>query len=785
MPSAGDLLGAYQVIRTIGAGGMGEVYLARDTRLDRLAAIKILPPDLSGDAERVARFTQEARLASSLNHPGIGTIYDVGETGGVRFIAMEYVEGDTLRHRLTHGPLPVAAVIDIAVQVAEALRAAHDGGVTHRDIKPDNLMMRPDGLVKVLDFGIAKSTGSAPIADHASTVQAGPTLPGVVVGTVNYMSPEQARGLAVDPRTDIFSLGVVLFEALTSRRPFAGETSLDVLAAILNRDPGVPSQYVSAVPAEMDRIVRKAMRKDPDERYSSSQELLTDIKALRREWQTAPAVAPPRSRTARIAVGAAAIVVLGIAAIGLYPGVTADPRESAIESIVVLPFTSSGGDANLAYLADGLAESVTSNLSRLNGLRVMARSSADRYKGTTDPLQAGRDLGVRAVLVGAVAPRGDTVTINLELIDVADGRQLWGEQYPRPLSDLVRLQSDISRAVAEHLRPALTGAEQANLQRVPTANADAYQLYLRGRYYAHQLTDESLRTAVDLYSQALQKDPQFVMAHVALAETYIAQGVDFLPAREVMPKATAHAVRALELAPDSADAHAALGIVKLVYDWDWKGAQQELTQAHAMDSPTIESFTCALHYADPLGRNQDAVAALQSAVAAEPQSLPSNLELGCASYYGRDYDQAIRQFRGTLALYPNHASAQYFLGRAMVQKGELAAAISQLEDAKRTSGSWPPIVAELGYAHARDGQRAEARTALNELGEQARRRFVDPYLIAAVHIGLGDKDAAIAALHQAVEARSGWLPWLKVEPKWDPLHGDARFHELLRQVGLP
>ena len=789
MPAVGDHLGSYEIIRAIGAGGMGEVYLARDTRLGRLAAIKILPPALAADDEHVQRFTQEAQLASSLNHPGIATVYDIGETGGVRFIAMEYVDGETLSHRLQREALPTATVIDIGIQAAEALRAAHESGITHRDIKPDNLMIRPDGLVKVLDFGLAKLTSpSMPIAGDAATIEAGLTRAGVVMGTVHYMSPEQARGQTVDQRTDIFSLGVVLFEAATNRRPFTGETAMDVAAAILNRDAVAPSQHTATLPAEFDRIVRKTLRKSPGERYSSSQDLLNDLKALRRDLDVSAITAARPSPSPRFATwiaATAAVIVVLTGGLSFFRRAESTPSGRSIVSVAVLPFIHSGGDPNMAYLADGLAESVTNNLSRLPGLRVMPRSTAARYRATKDPRQAGRDLDVQAVLVGTVDPRGEVVTINLELIDVEDGRQLWGQQYPRPLSDLVRLQSDISSDVAKSLQPRLSGDEQQHLTQLPTSNSDAYQLYLRGQFYAHQVTEEGLRTAVDYFTQALEKDPQFVQAHLGLAEAYIAQGVDFLPAREVMPKATAHAVRALELKPDSPDAHAALGIVKLVYDWDWKGAQQELSQAHAIDSPAIESFSCALHYADPLGRNQDAIAALQSAVAAEPQSLPSNLELGCASYYGRRYDQAVRQFRGTLALYPNHAGALFYLGRALVQQDQLPTAIAQLQDAKRSSADWPPIVSELGYANARAGHRKEALAALEELRVQSAHRFVDPYLLAAVHMGLGDKNATIAALHHAVEERSGWLPWLKVEPKWDPLHGDARFNELLRRVGLP
>jgi len=786
----GDSLGSYDIVRAIGAGGMGEVYLARDTRLGRMAAIKLLPADLAANRDRLERFVQEARLASSLNHPNIATVYEVGDANRVPFIAMEYVEGETLSHRLRRGPLPVAEAIALGVQVSEALQVAHARGVTHRDIKPDNLMLRTDGYVKVLDFGLAKLTEPRETANDASTILAGLTQAGVVVGTIDYMSPEQARGQAVDHRSDVFSLGVVLFETLTARRPFAGATAVDRIAAILNHDAGVPSALVAGVPAELDRIVRKAMRKDAGERYGSIGEMLADLKALRRDLDatTTRTTATParRSSSMRHATTAAIVVALAMAAAFGYARLAPARPGPAIDSVAVLPFTHSGADANMAFLADGLSETVTSNLSQLSGLRVMSRTAAERYRAKTgDPQGVGRELNVRAVLVGTVAPRGDMVTINLELVDVTDGRQLWGRQYPRPLADLVQLQSEISRDVAETLRPRLTGTEQQHLRQLPTANADAYQLYLRGRFFARKLTGDGLQSAIENYTQAVVKDPTFVQAHVGLAEAYILQGTDFLAPREVMPRAMAHAVTALELQPDFPDAHAALGIVKLAYEWDWKGAAQELSYGRTIESPAIESFSCALHYADPLGRNQDAIAALQSAVASEPQSLSSNLELGCASYYGRRYDQAVRQFRGTLELYPKHEGALFSLGRALVQQGRPDEAITEMTAALRGLDSWPQIVSELGYAHARLGHTAAARQMLAQLAAEAKLRFVDPYLVAAVHAGLGEKDAAFAGLNRAADDRSGWLPWLKVEPKWEPLHNDPRFADLLRRVGLP
>ncbi len=764
---------------------MGEVYLGRDTRLDRLAALKILPPQVAADPDRIDRFTREAKTASTLNHPNIGSIYDVGEADGLRFFAMEYVEGHTLASRIAGRALGAPDIVAIGRQVAEALEAAHARSIVHRDIKPENVMVRLDGYVKVLDFGLAKLTEPAPPSGpDAQTGANAATTPGLIVGTVHYMSPEQARGQPVDHRTDLFSLGVVLYEMATGQRPFRGATSLDVLAAILHEDPAPLSDVASNVPLELSAIVAKALRKDPEARYQSAKDLLNDLKALQATGVRPVPVPAALKRTwfsARI--GAAALGLGVIVAAAAYFG--RDAGRGPIDSIAVLPLANSGTSPDTEYLADGLTDSIIADLSDLPDLRVVARSSVWRFKGkAVDPPTAGRELHVQALVIGRVEARGDRLSIAVELVDARDSRRLWGETYDRPAGDLLLVREHIARAVRSDLQ-ARRGVTATALVPAPaTTDVEAYQFLLKGAFSYRKLTEAGLKQAVDYYLQALQRDSNYALAHVGLAESYIVLGADYWPPVEAMPKAAAHATRALQLAPDLPGAHAAMGIIRLVYDWNWAEAEKELRQQRVRQSDAIESLSCALHYADPVGRNAEAIAALESALAADPISLATNLELGCASYYGRHFDRSIRQFTDTIALYPDHPGLVFGLSRAYTQKGLYAAAIAALTPARALSGDWPPIISELGYAHARAGNIAQAKALGAELERQSATRFVDPYLLAVIAIGLGDRDRALRHLGQAVAVRSGWLPWLKIEPKWDDLHADARFAALLRRIGL-
>jgi serine/threonine protein kinase/Tfp pilus assembly protein PilF len=785
----GVRLGPYEIVAKLGEGGMGVVYLGRDTRLDRLAALKILPASVAADRDRVDRFAREAKTASALNHPNVATVYDVGEADGVQFIAMEYVEGQTLRTLAESRPLGMTEIVNITRQVAEALVAAHARNIAHRDIKPENIVVRPDGYVKVLDFGLAKLTGrdrdSDSNADLATTMA---TTPGLVVGTVYYMSPEQARGQHVDTRTDIFSLGVVLYELCVRRRPFQGATSMDVLASILHEDPAPIASVSAEVPADLSVIVAKALRKDREARYQSARDLLNDLVAIEPAGRTGTRAATTAirregtRRSGRVAFAAGAALLTVGTAIYFGSGFFVSP---AIESIAVLPFANTATNPDVDYLVEGIADSIVSDLATAPELRIVSRSSASRFKDSkVDPGAAGRQLGVAAVLTGRVQAREDRLEIDLELVAVGDNRRLWGKHYNPPFRDLLAVRREIARNVSAELRQRLGRAGSAAIETEHTKSVDAYQAYLKGAFSFRKFTEAGLNEAISHFLEALKHDPEYALAHVGLAETYIALGADYLPPTEVMPKAAAHATKAAQLDPALPEAHTALGIVKLVYDWNWPEAERELGHDRALRTQTIDSFSCALHYSDPVGRNDDAIGALQSALPNDPTALPTNLELGCASYYGRHFDRAIRQYKETLTLYPDHPWLAFGLGRAYSQKQQYADAIGLLTRMKDVSGDWPPIVAELAYAHARSGNAAQARKLQDELTEAATKRFIDPYVLASVSIGLGDKDEALKRLNAAVAVRSGWLPWLKVEPRWDPIRSDPRFVALLKRVGL-
>jgi TolB-like protein/tetratricopeptide (TPR) repeat protein len=612
-----------------------------------------------------------------------------------------------------------------------------------------------------------------------------------VMGTLRYMSPEQARGLDVDARTDIFSLGAVLYQLVTGRPPFDGATAYEVAAAVLTSEPPPIASSVPDIPPALDRVVAKALSKDRDARYQSMEALIADLEALR---SPAPVSAPqsvpvsvPASNGRRWMLAAAAAVVVAVTgALGFALGFMGGGGDRPFESVAVLPLVHMGADADTEYLADGITETLINNLSQVSGLRVMSRSSVFRFKGqAADPQKVGQELQVDAVLAGRIEPRGDRFTINIELVSVADGRQLWGEQLTPALGDLLAVQAEVTRGVSERLRVRLTGEDERRLSQAPTRDPEAYREYLRGRFFWQKLTEASIAQAIESFLKAVQRDPEYAMAYVGLAESYTALGVDWLAPREAMPKAAAYANRALALDPNLPSAHAAMGIIKLTYEWDFPGAERELRYEGALASEAIESFTCALHYADPVGRNSDAIAALENALALDPLALPVNLELGCASYYGRRFDQAIRQFQGTLTLYPGHPFAIFELGRAYAQKGMYDEALAALATAGADARDWPPIVTETAYVQARAGNRDGARQLLAGLLEQRGKRYVDAYLLAGVAVGLGDIDRAFAWLDEAVEARSGYLPWLNVEPKWDLLRDDGRYGALAKRIGLP
>ena len=823
-PLDGTTISHYRIVSKLGAGGMGEVYLAEDTKLDRKVAIKFLPAESASDQQAKRRLIREARAAAKLDHPNICAIHEVAEEEGRTFIVMQYIEGETLSARLQRQPLELREVLDIAVEVAGAISEAHSHGIIHRDIKPANIMITRRGQAKVLDFGLAKAIPEESLIESQAETQRMVTEPGTIIGTVPYMSPEQVRGESLDARSDIFSFGAVLYETVTGHQPFAAESAAATISAILTRQPAPLARYSAEAPDELRRIVSKALRKDKEERYHLAKDLLIDLRALREqlafearlELSTSPdssdkpeiatgydplAVTPAgepfptagqtTSRVAQIVSGTrrhkraallALIVLMIVAATAAYFGIGSS---KAIDSVAIMPFVNASADPNTDYLSDGITESLISNLSQLTELKVMSRNSVFRYKGREiDPQVLGRELKVAAVLTGRVVPRGDDLVISLELIDVRDSRQLWGEQYQRRLSDVLALQREISREVSEKLRLRLSGNEKQLLARRQTESPEAYQLYLRGRFHVAKFAEDEVRQGIDYFHRALDKDPNYALAYVGLADSYVVLGLDVLPPKEAFPKARAFAERALELDPTLAEAHGSLGLVKFLHDWDWAAAERELQPALGLNPKSVETFSCYLHYKDAIGQPDQAVIEVKQALEKDPLSPSISGEMGCASYYARHYDQTIEQSRQTLDLDPNSLLVRYNLGRAYGQMGMYQEAIAELNRGMIISGGAPMIVAELVYAEAASGNRAVAERLLQKLTEQAERIYVDPYLFAIAKIGLGERDQALTWLGRACEVRSSWIPWVKVEPKFDPLHSDPRFADLLRRVNM-
>jgi len=825
----GELLGRYRTISLLGKGGMGEVYLAEDTTLGRRVALKLLPAPFISDQMRLRRFEQEARAASALNHPNIITIHEIGqvnkEDGATHYMVTEYVEGETLRQRIEREPLTLNHALDIVIQVASALAAAQAAGIAHRDIKPENLMVRPDGLVKVLDFGLAKLTerGST-FNSNAPTAAQVDTDRGTILGTARYMSPEQARGHEVDARSDIFSLGVVLYEVTTGHLPFEGSTPMDVLAAILNQEPPPLVRYSPAVPAELQRIVSKALRKDREERYQVVKDLLLDLKTLKQEleidaklgqaipaaidregtrgqvvvrtgWseasETEDAVRTTSSaeylvrkikRHKRGALLAIVTLVMTLAVAYFFIG-----RTPPIDSIAVLPFVNAGADPESEYLSDGIAESLINSLSQLPSLRVVPRSTVFRYKGqNVDPQEVGRKLGVRVVLTGRVLQRGERLNIQLALIDVTDVAQLWGEQYNRRHADIFSVQEEISREITEKLRLKLTGEERKYLTKRYTENTEAYQLYLKGRYYWNRRTPESLNKGIEYFQQAIEKDPTYALAYTGLADSYslLGSSIGGLSPKETFPKAKAAALNALERDDTLAEAHAARALVSLRYDWDWPAAESEIKRAIDLNPNYATTYQWYSDYLVIMGRPDEAVDAVKRAQELDPLSIIINSLMGMRVYHQRRYDQAIEQSLEALELDPNFAQTHYFLGLNYEQQTRYEEAVASLKRATTLSPGNLSYLSALGHAYAVWGHRGEAMKVLDQLQELSQHRYVSPHEMAILYAGLDEDEHAFAWLDKAYADRSWRLVFLKLEPRFNNLHADPRFAELVTRVGL-
>ncbi len=791
----GRTIGRYQILELLGAGGMGEVYLAQDKHLLRKVALKTLPGYLTRDEELVRRFQREARSVSALNHPNILTIHEIGEVDSCHFIVTEFIEGETLRQRLTRGPLKIEPALDIGSQVASALCAAHQVGITHRDIKPENIMLREDGIVKVLDFGLAKLTERKGDDSEATTLFH--TKQGTVLGTAHYMSPEQARGLPLDARTDIFSFGVVLYEMVTGETPFAGETTTDVLASILTVEPPPLSSSQPEVPPELDQITSKALGKAREERYQDIRELLSHLQKLKQrlEFEATNPIMPGRNtssaeyvvatiRRHRTSVAAVIAIFLLITTLGIAYSFF-NTKARAIDSLAVLPFVNSTADPNSEYLSDGITESIIYSTSKLPRLRVIPSSSVFRFKGKgIDPQIAGHELGVTAVMTGRVNQHGDDLLISAELIAVRDNSLLWGQQYTRKLADLLTVQEEIAREISERLRTRLTIEEQKQFSKRYTGDVQAYQLYLKGRYYWNKRTRDGYKKATEQFEQAIEKDPSYALAYAGIADCYnVLSSYGIASPRESIPKGEAAARRALEIDGDLAEAHTSLAYVKYQYEWDWAGGESEFRRALDLNPNYSTAHQWYALELAGMGRMTDALREINRAQELDPLSLIANVNAGWIFYHARQYDRALEQIRKSLDMDPTFARGHWAISEPLEQQQKYQEATTELEKARQIDET-PIMLALLGHLYAVTGKTSDARRIVTQLNALSKQAYLDPYFLAEIHTALGDRDQAFQELEKAYEQRSSWLVWLKVEPKFDSLRDDARYTSLLKRIGL-
>jgi len=785
----GQMLGHYRVIDKAGTGGMGEVYRARDEHLDREVAIKVLPPGTLSDESSRKRFHKEALVLSRLNHPNIATVHDFDTQAGVDFLVMEYIPGITMSAKVAGRPLPEKEVVNLGIQLAEGLSAAHEHGVVHRDLKPGNLRLTDDRRLKILDFGLAKlrllATPSATTESLTETQ--------TMAGTLPYMAPEQLLGGEIDARTDIHAAGSVLYEMATGKNPFAEVERSQLIGAILHRPPQPLTSRNPKMSPELERIIWKCLEKEPENRYQSAKELSIDLRRLSAPWSMEAAIlARPRPiwrRRPTIAVFGAIVLALifGLIFGGRRARMPATPTPTKIQSLAVLPFENLSRDPDQEYFNEGMAEALITSLSQISALRVISRTSSMRYKGTKKSLpEIARELYLDAVLVGSVQRSGRRVRITAQLIHAPTDTDLWAGSYDREMQDVLELESSVARAIADEIQVKLTPQEKAHLIGARQVNPEAYEAYLRGRYEWNKRTAKGLRRGADFFQQALAKDPGYAGAYAGLADSYfsLAYSADVLRPREGVPKAKAAALKALEIDESLAEAHATLGAIKLFYEWDWMGAEQELKRAIALNP----GYATAHHWYGLclgwIGRVPEARAELQRAHQLDPLSSIISTNLAWTSSLTHDYDRAIEQLSQTLEVDPKFWLAYWDLGGYKLALGRYAEAVSDLQKAVQFSRGSTGALGVLGYAYGVTGDRAKAQQVLQKLKKMAQSRYVSPADLAIVEFGLGNKDQGFARLEEAYQDHSGFLVTLRTEPLLDPWRSDPRFVDLLRRVKL-
>jgi TolB-like protein/predicted Ser/Thr protein kinase/Flp pilus assembly protein TadD len=816
----GKTVSHYRLLKVLGEGGMGVVYEAEDTRLGRHVAVKFVAEKVLDLPETVERFEREARAASLLNHPNICTIHDVGAGDGYHFIAMELIEGTSLEKILAHGPLPPERLLPLAVQIADGLDAAHGRGVLHRDIKPGNIFVTSSGRVKIVDFGLAKflpspATELLPAGqDHQVTMPRHLTLPGFPMGTVAFMSPEQARGEELDARSDLFSFGTLLYNMAVGELPFRGNTLAVILSAILERSPAPPMECNPNMPEKLQDIILKALEKHRDARYQSARDMLIDLRRLLletasgsesvtissgavlaalppgRSSQAVPAAVPRKRRRARVvAAGAAAVLLAAVLFLWQRHGLRMPPAAAEgppeIKSLLVLPLENLSHDPAQDYFADGMTDELIAKLSNISALRVISRTSAMHYKGLRKSLpEIARELHVDAVVEGSVLRSNDRVRINARLIGVPGERQMWAQGYERDLRDILALQSDVASAIAKEIRIKIAPEENSRLARKAPVDPEAYQFYLQGRASFSRFTPESLTRAVEYFNLAIAKDPGFALAYAGLADTDIQLAGRLLPPHDVMPRARTAIERALELDRSLGEGHASLAQVRLFYEFDWNGAREEYRRALAMNPRSALIHQMNGLFLSAQGRPDEALAESARALEFDPVSTSSGCLRARLFYYARQFDQAISLYRKAVVTDPTVAGHCTWSSLAFQQLSRFPESIAAAKQASEASPNEMLPRAVLARAYGITGNKAEAQKVLDHFRDLSKRRFISEYDYAVANSGWNPEES-LAWLEKGYQNRAGLIVYLRVDSSFDGLRSDPRFQDLVRRIGIP